>query len=78
MTKITFSIPRGLADRLRESVAYGKRSVFVAGAIEEKLDSMDAKERERQPAKDYAETREEDRPLDEEFTAATLEGWPEY
>ena len=76
--KMTFTIPEELAHKLKDIVADRQRSAFVADALREKLREAEKKAFEQELIQGYIETREEDRLINEEWEAATLEGWPDY
>ena len=78
MSCISLSMPDEVVRELQETVAKRDRSAFVAEAVREKLDRLRIRPLEEQVARDYLETRDEDRELNREWEAATLEGWPEY
>ena len=75
--RFNFTLPLATANNLKKRVGSGKRSAFVPEAIEEKLRSIE-KEFQREMIEGYIARREEDKPLNEEWEAITLEGWPEY
>ena len=75
--KMTFTIPEDVAREFRDIVAERKRSAFVTNALREKLRKVEAERLRQQLIEDYKETREEDRLINEEWEAVTLEGWPE-
>ena len=74
--KMTFTIPEDIAHRVRQTVARPQRSAFVANALREKLEAMESEELKQDLIESYIETREEDRLLNQEWEAATLESWP--
>ena len=74
--KMTFTIPEEIAGELATMVGKSKRSGFVATALAEKLKAMRDEQLRRELIQGYIETREEDRLIDQEWEAATLEGWP--
>lgn len=76
--KMTFTIPEDVADELRSAVSRSKRSAFVAIALKRELREMEREELKKRLIEQYIETREEDRLINEEWEAATLENWPEY
>jgi metal-responsive CopG/Arc/MetJ family transcriptional regulator len=76
--KMTFTIPEEIAHKLKDIVADRQRSAFVADALREKLREAEKKAFEQELIQGYIETREEDRLINEEWEAATLEGWPDY
>ena len=67
-----------IAHKLKDIVADRQRSAFVADALREKLREAEKKAFEQELIQGYIETREEDRLINEEWEAATLEGWPDY
>ena len=74
--KMTFTIPEEVAGKLRDLVPQRKRSAFIASALREKLQELEGEQLRQRLAEDYAETREEDRLINQEWEAATLESWP--
>ena len=74
--KMTFTIPEEIADEFKNAVRNSKRSRFVADAVTEKLQVLKAERLNLELIESYIERYEEDRMLNEEWEAATLEGWP--
>lgn len=74
--KMTFTIPEEIADEFKNAVRNSKRSRLVADAVTEKLQVLKAERLNLELIESYIERYEEDRMLNEEWEAATLEGWP--
>lgn len=74
--KMTFTIPEDVANKLKETVKESKRSAFVTDALLEKLNEAERKQLEQEMIEGYIATREEDRLINEEWEAITLESWP--
>ncbi len=73
--RLNFTIPEEIAERLREKIAERGRSAFIAEAIKERLDEMEREQFRLLMAEGYRVRREEDREMDQEWEAATLENW---
>ena len=76
--KMTFTIPEEVAHKLKDIVADRQRSAFVADALREKLREAEKKAFEQELIQGYIERYEEDKAINAEWEAATLEGWPDY
>lgn len=74
--KMTFTVPEEIASEFKNTVAKSKRSDFVARAVSEKLQAINEERLTQELIESYIERYEEDRLLNEEWEAATLEGWP--
>ena len=74
--KMTFTIPEEVAEEFKNAVRNSQRSRFVANAVAEKLQVLKEEQLNRELIESYIERYEEDRQLNEEWEAATLEGWP--
>ena len=64
--------------KLRNLVDDRKRSAFVAEALREKLGRIEEEKLKQELIEAYKERYEEDRELDREWEAITLENWPEW
>ncbi len=73
--RLNFTIPEEIAERLREKVAERGRSAFIVEAIKERLDQMEREQFRLFMAEGYCVRREEDREMNQEWEAATLEKW---
>ncbi len=76
-TKVNFTLPEELVARLRSEVSERARSAFVADAVSRRLAEL---ERERLIAdldEGYRVTAGEAATINQEWEAATLEGWPD-
>jgi Arc/MetJ-type ribon-helix-helix transcriptional regulator len=76
--KVNFSIPEDVVRKLRNLVDDRKRSAFVAEALREKLGRIEEEKLKQELIEAYKERYEEDRELDREWEAITLENWPEW
>lgn len=76
--KMTFTIPEEIAHKLKDIVADRQRSAFVADALREKLREAEKNAFEQELIQSYVERYEEDKAINAEWEAATLEGWPDY
>ena len=73
--KMTFTIPEDVARRLKAAIGDRRRSAFVASAVEQKLDEAQHERVKALLIQGYVERHEEDRAINEEWEAATLESW---
>ena len=76
--KMTFTIPEEIAHKLKDIVSDRQRSAFVADALREKLREAEKNAFEQELIQSYVERYEEDKAINAEWEAATLEGWPDY
>ena len=73
--KMTFTIPEDVAQRPRAAIADRRRSAFVASALKQKLEEAEHEQVKALLIQGYVERYEEDRAINEEWEAATLESW---
>ncbi len=73
--KLNFTIPEETAAKLLTVVGKRHRSAFVAAAIREKLKHMEEEQLQQTLIEGYHARREESSQVNEEWEAATLEGW---
>ncbi len=74
--KMNFTIAEDTISRLKNIVPEGNRSGFVGRAIEEKLDQTEREQFLELMKEGYLARRQEDIETNQEWEAATLEGWP--
>jgi len=74
--KMNFTIAENTISRLKNIVPEGDRSRFVGIAIEEKLDHTEREQFLELMKEGYLARRQEDIETNQEWEAATLEGWP--
>ena len=74
--KMNFTISEGTVSRLKNIVPEGNRSGFVGLAIEEKLDQIERERFLELMKEGYLARRQEDIESNQEWDAATSEGWP--
>jgi hypothetical protein len=74
--KMNFTISEDTVSRLKNIVPEGNRSGFVGMAIEEKLDQIEREQFLELMKEGYLARRQEDIESNQEWDAATSEGWP--
>lgn len=74
-TKVNFTFPDEVAERLRAQVSARKRSAFVAEAVRAKLHHLEQERLRQMLIEGYVERRDEDTSVNREWEEATLEGW---
>ena len=74
--KMNFTIAEDTISRMKNIVPEGNRSGFVGSAIEEKLDQTEREQLLELMKEGYLARRQEDIETNQEWEAATLEGWP--
>lgn len=74
--KMNFTIAEDTASRMKRIVPEGSRSKFVGSAIDEKLDQTEREQFLDLMKEGYLARRQEDIESNQEWDAATLEGWP--
>ncbi len=75
--KVNFTLPEDVVEHLRAQVGERSRSAFVAQAGKEQLQQIERAQLEAELIEGYKARFEEDREVNAEWEAATLEGWPE-
>lgn len=73
--RVNFTIPEQVASRLKLSVHDRSRSAFIVEAIKERLDKLEKESFRQLLTEGYQARREEDREINQEWEAATLERW---
>ena len=74
--KVNFTIPENTISRLKRLIPEGTRSAFVGSALEEKLNKTEHERFLELMKEGYLARRQEDIETNQEWEAATLEGWP--
>ena len=77
-TRVNFTLPEDVIRTLKSNVRERERSSFVAAALREKLAKLERDRLEAELIEGYQATAEEDREINAEWEAITLESWPTY
>ena len=74
--RVNFTLPEDLLASLKSNVRERERSAFVADALRKRLADLERQHLEAELIEGYQATAEEDRAINAEWEAITLESWP--
>lgn len=76
--RLNITIPRELANQLNKLVGNRKKSSFIADVLEQKIKTIQEKERQKLLEEGYKVNKQESLIIAQEFDLVDLEGWDEY
>ena len=76
--RLNITLPKKLVQSLDKLAGPGKRSRFIAEALDNQIQQYEKAKLEKLLAEGYRATEKEDVALAKEFEAVDLEGWDEY